>query len=826
MLALHRSALIAGIVLVLSGFLLFPPWEPQLSKYAAYALPRLLVVLLVGGWLARSLRLPLAAALLAALVLTLLIFHGVVALVSLTLLLLAGLGVGSWLSPPATPADAVNHSHIGESGEAADSAVFACLVGGGVIAGGVAWLLPWPIFSQASLATVLLVICLLRRRAISSHLKSLRRQLSAAIREAPHASAAMVAVLWLATMPAWLPVLSSDDLATHLQLGWQLQTLGYYRMDVGSQVWSLAPWLVDVNYGLLHLLAGGEAVGPLNALWLCLTAWVIVRLSQTIGLRGSMPWLAAMLYVSVPVVGGLSLSMQTETFSALLVAALGLLILRAPQHPDARTLICAAALAGMLVGSKVLNLAFAGPLGLLLLWRWRGGLPWRVLPAALLLAAFIGGASYTYAWILTGNPVLPLFNAVFDSSWAPASNISDPRWHRGLTLTTPFWLTFDAASYYEVGLPRGAGGLALLALGGGALGALVNPLTRAMLLAALLAWVLPLTQIQYLRYTVPALTLLLPALLAGLAMGNWQRPLKAFAIAVIALQLILLPSASWILAAGGVRALSREGLEQLYTDYAPERAIARYWREHRRPSDRLLMTMPENASHAEYSGAAFVSSWYDPRLRALILAAADPEEGWRRAIEVSGANYVLLNRDALPPGLKAYLTSVGAELERADGAAWLYRLPESATGGEVHVAPEGPVSVRFHVQQDSPRLLNVKLEVDCSRPFEPFSVGWSLSRIDRPTRYLFGNWQSCPANGKAEVGIELALPAGSLHLDLDMGPVSEGSSQRLDLLVQGAIDRPDLARERELSGRIRAATCWRWRMCREVDGPRLLWASD
>lgn len=89
--------------------------------------------------------------------------------------------------------------------------------------------------------------------------------------------------------------------------------------------------------------------------------------------------------------------MQTEGPTAAVIAALALLIQHV-REPGRRDLLLAAVVVALLLALKISNLMFAGPLGLWLLWRWCGRLPWRMLPLALLLALVLVGSSYLYAW--------------------------------------------------------------------------------------------------------------------------------------------------------------------------------------------------------------------------------------------------------------------------------------------------------------------------------------------------------------------------------------------------------------------------------------------
>ncbi len=819
--ALRPLALAAGVLMLAVGFVLHPPWTDSLAVHGETVLPWLLALALAAAALSRIARLPLAAGLLAMLGLGLLHFHGFAALTATALASLAALGLGSLLSPAPARALAFGRSR---DASPSDAPWLALPIGWGLLAGGAGWLLPFPLFAQWGFIALLLGLVVLLRRRIGDQLHAVWRALASAHRDQPVALTLLTLVLLAASLPSWLPVISADDLASHLQIGWHLHTLGYYRMDVGSQVWSTAPWLSDVAYGLLQLAAGAESVATLNLLWLLLTAFLIVRIGEAIGLEGPLPWLAAMLYASIPLVGGLTMSMQTETASAAAVAALALCVLRAPAQPDRRTLLVAAALSGALVGMKVINGAFVLALAALLLWRWRFAVPWRALPGALLLGAFIGGSSYLYAWTLTGNPLLPLFNGVFQSPWFAPESVVDQRWLKGLGPLLPYWLSFRTADYYEAGELGGAAGFALPLLLFGALAAVADARARPLLLAGMVAWLLPLTQLQYLRYTLPALVLLIPALLAGLASAPTRRSLLLAGGVIVLVQLAFQPSASWTLANGGLQTLVKRGEQRLLLETAAERVVIQQLRSRGQPEDRVLFTHPEHPAHAELAGRGFVANWYDYQLGRVLATAPNESAGWLQVAATSGANLVMVRSNGLTDGLRAFLDAHAGELVASEGVVSLYRLRWPEPPGEEVEAPPGKVAVRFPPASAGDRLVAMRVALDCNKPFAPIAVGW---QADRAQTAAWGHhvWVVCPVTGRVDVELVLALPAGWDTVHFEAGAVEGHGDHEVALATHAHLQRPDLARSRDLSRVVRQQVCRRWKMCRELERPLLLRAT-
>jgi len=139
--------------------------------------------------------------------------------------------------------------------ESAASPGLRLAAGLALIAAVVGWTLPLEIHHRAVYALSLVTILYFRRRAIGRSLRTLWRSWNNAIESNPVLATSVVHISGLSVATLWLPNLLYDDLAYHLGMPTQLQHLGYYRMDAGSQVWALAPWAVDVLRSIPRVIA-------------------------------------------------------------------------------------------------------------------------------------------------------------------------------------------------------------------------------------------------------------------------------------------------------------------------------------------------------------------------------------------------------------------------------------------------------------------------------------------------------------------------------------------------------------------------------------------
>ena len=94
-------------------------------------------------------------------------------------------------------------------------------------------------------------------------------------------------VAGFAAIPAWLPSLTPDDNGAHLLLSQQLLIDGYSRLDVSSQIFSVAPWFNNVLHALLTTLQGSDARSAVGAWWLLVGCLGAYRLANA--LRAQQP---------------------------------------------------------------------------------------------------------------------------------------------------------------------------------------------------------------------------------------------------------------------------------------------------------------------------------------------------------------------------------------------------------------------------------------------------------------------------------------------------------------------------------------------------------
>lgn len=658
-LKLQRLLLLGGPVLFLLGLLVTPALDDLRGRPLRQTLVLLLLPVLLSALAAKPLRLRLANALALLWAAPLLVFAGAGPVLATLVLCLAAIALGGRIAP-------------------ARAAPLQLALGLVLLAGAVGWLLPLPVHHAAAYWPALLALLAWRWRPVLASLQQLHAGWRDAVDAAPRSAAWAVASVGLLSTAAWLPTLAYDDLAYHLALPAQLEQLGYYRLDVRSQSWALAPWSPDVLHAIVQVMAGAEGRGALNMAWVLLVAAGGFQATQAIGGDRAAAFATVALAASVPMMAWLVGGMQVE----LPAAALGLVLAavlatRAAGAADggpvaSRDLPALAVLAGGLVATKASLVLMLFPLGLWWLWQVRARLPWRALPGGAMLAVFAGGSSYAYAVAIAGNPLLPLFNDWFPNDYA-AGRMIDSRWLAGLSWDIPWRMAFESPRYDE-GF-AGSAGFLLVLLAGPWLLALLRPgPARTLAWVSLVAGLLPLLFIQYARYVLPAMLLGLPALVATCRSLGGVRAGTALLALAWGANVAFFANGSWIWRTGAPLQVfqPREAARQaLWLEYAPERAWGPLLRG--QAGARLLVLSPSPAV-AEFGGRAFSPSRYDPALQEAATRAAGSAEAWRRLLLDHGFTHVSL-REAGDPALAAALVQLGARREAVSGDAQLWRLP-------------------------------------------------------------------------------------------------------------------------------------------------------
>lgn len=553
------------------------------------------------------------------------------------------------------------------------------LAGLAVMSAAVGWLLPFHVHDGRLYLVVMGGIVLLRRHAVAGQLHQALAGWNVLAARHPWMLTLAMASAGVASMGLWLPSLNYDDNAAHLILPNQLLAGGYYPLDVSSQLAAVQPWANNVLHGIGALVAGQVVPGALNALWLLLGLAGAYRLARALGGSAPVALAAAAVFASHPLTAHFASTMQVD--GPIAAVLLHLAADMATTRGRLASPWVTGAMLGLLAGLKVSNVLYVFlPIAW---WAWCAvrDRDWKPFAVMFVLAAIVGGASYAYATLITGNPVFPFLNSVFKSSFLPPIDLHDTRWDTGVEWRAIWDLTFATTRFSEAA--PGAAGVGLIVALPGLLAMIVARRdSRWIGLWLLVSGALMFWQIQYLRYVFPAIAVLVTIGIAGLG-----RYLPRFAFAGVVVLLVvanacLMPATSWIARDNPWGRLVHEGVAGkagLVRSMLPERALLdRLYL--RMPEACVLMTDPHAPFVGTFKGRANTVEWYDPRLEAANAWAGQDPTGarWQQVIRAVGASHLVVAHQQDTPLAKA-LQGLGFEQVDAEGSTELWA---SAVAGQ------------------------------------------------------------------------------------------------------------------------------------------------
>ncbi len=551
------------------------------------------------------------------------------------------------------------------------------LVGAAVMVSLAAWLLPIPVHGPRAYLIVFAILVLACRKRLGNDVVRLGSGVRKLGSRHPILLALLVAITGFASMGLWLPSLNYDDNSAHLTIQSQFLRDGYYRFDIGSQVWAMAPWFNNVWHAMGAMLLGDESRAAVNLLWLLLGVSGAYRLARVLGGSQRSGLLSALVYASHPLTAYFGTSMQVDGPTAAVM--LHLLSVLCDRDLAKRSALVPGAMIGMLLALKMTNVVYLLLPCLYVTWVAFRQQEWSWWVRVVLVAVVTGGASYVYALALTGNPTFPMFNTLFQSPYYPLEGFSDPRWHVGIRPSLLWDITFETSQYMEA--YPGAVGMSLLALlGGTLLAAFSRGRSLVLTLAVLLPAAILFSEVQYIRYVFPTLAVLGVVAVTALDrfLVHWPRILVLVLTALSLVNICLISSTSWIMQGGAWTGLFNEGKEYaavLERSITPQHALLDRM-VNRYPGACVLNADEGRPYTARLAGRSASIAWYDPQLHKAAVWSDQDKQGhrWVQIIRALGVSHVVVPKERDDPLLKA-LQGLDAQLEDKEQDLQLFRVP-------------------------------------------------------------------------------------------------------------------------------------------------------
>ncbi|MGV0959946.1 MAG: hypothetical protein ACOYB1_08920 [Limnohabitans sp.] len=498
-----------------------------------------------------------------------------------------------------------------------------------------------------------------------------------------------IAVIGWVLRWASFPSMGYDDHALHLRVWTELLTQHRYSFDVSTQVWSVAPITVDALHAGLSLMAGSDARSAMNLGLAILLLLPMAGIFRTWKLPPRTQWLLMVLMASTPMLGWLLLSLQTELMLAVIALAGMRLVIDAHggwrgQHVLG-VLSCVALCASIKLPGAILGITILCSLAVRW-WSQRKATPisgqmlrW---PALLLLfpLSFLALHSYALAWKLTGNPVFPLYNAIFLSPYFDFINFSNPAYIHDFSFSSYFRIFFRTSEFNESGdYTAGWQYLVMLPIAMLTLLRSGAPSGLRIILIPLFCFgLLTFSAIQYWRYLFPVMPLAVIFIGSLFIQPKTAIRTTAFilALACIAANLFFFNRVSWIMNSPAGLAFNRDGKETLISLYAPASFLTERVNQ-LAPGSRVLYTS-STPYGATLHGVPLYTNWYQP-LRDKAFRSLKDFDGLRDFLSKEKADFAILAMSVnsnLPDALlREYMSKYGY-VEGQSNNFLLYRISD------------------------------------------------------------------------------------------------------------------------------------------------------
>ena len=485
------------------------PWSPTgLHRFLVYT--SIFVVLCAACYLTRrGLIAAIAVVIAAAYTVT---FAGWEPLLALGLFAAGSFGIGVWLLRP------LGLSH----GQTPAAILFTTGAAVWALLGGLLALTHWN--SGWHYGVLLAIPALTQIRRLADSAIAGGKALSARLQERAGfwSSAMLVYALGAQWLMCLKPEVSADGIAMHLAVPMHLARWHYWHFDITRASWAVMPmgadWCTSMVYGI-----GGEYGAKLLPLLFLVVTVSLLQCMCRRWVSAPVATLIASAYAVTPLVQLTTGSLFVENLLALLLLAGLFAVIEAERGHQPAWLALAGLLLGAAMSVKFGAGAFVLPCAAWIVWIIvsERGVPGILRSGVLTAVLFLVFAvpPYLIAYLKTGNPVFPFLNGVFRSPYFDVStNNPDSRFSIPLAWYTPFDMTFHTSWFLEGG--DGAIGfvylfaLVLLIVGVGAFRDVAIWKFLALAVASVfMTW----QGVSYVRYTLPALLVILLAAAAALA---------------------------------------------------------------------------------------------------------------------------------------------------------------------------------------------------------------------------------------------------------------------------------------------------------------------
>jgi hypothetical protein len=257
-----------------------------------------------------------------------------------------------------------------------------------------------------------------------------------------------------------LPELGYDALSIHQLVPAFINEHHLWNFDANNYVMAVIPMGADWIFTLMYLLGGEAATRLINFIFLIFIIYLVGMFSYKESDQATSN-LSILLWLSFPITFLITSCLFVENLLSIYILSAFILLLKFRQRNNHKFIYLAAIFLGLSIFTKFSSLLFLPPFFILLLASFHSYkniyVITKVTLISILFLILCGISPYIVAYLKTGNPVFPFFNAVFKSEFFDIQQSFDqPLYKQGFSLSTLYDVTFNSQKYIE-GLPGSFG---------------------------------------------------------------------------------------------------------------------------------------------------------------------------------------------------------------------------------------------------------------------------------------------------------------------------------------------------------------------------------
>lgn len=253
---------------------------------------------------------------------------------------------------------------------------------------------------------------------------------------------------------ALMPEIGHDALVMHLFIPEYISWKHYWSFDYSRYIFAVSPILGDLIYLYGYIIAGETAARLINFQFIILLTSIVYFLAIWAKASKVTAKFAALIFLSTPLIflENSTLYIDAIWSSFVVMASICLLFFVNSRYQNKMYFYVFFLMSGFAMAAKPITLLAIPGFFLIIianLKKLKNSISWLDFCLGLSILIFVGAPSYITSFALTGNPLFPFFNDIFQSPFWYLEKFQDSRWSQGFNLDFLYQIIFNSNLFLE-----------------------------------------------------------------------------------------------------------------------------------------------------------------------------------------------------------------------------------------------------------------------------------------------------------------------------------------------------------------------------------------